>query len=71
MFLQLLSFLVVMRKGIPAAPHGASNKINECVRVRACVYQCLVEVIFAPLVSDEYRSQDSILMPLSNRKALR
>lgn len=34
-------------------------------------YQCLVEVIFAPLVSEEYLSQDSILIPLSNRKALR
>lgn len=34
-------------------------------------YQCLVEVIFAPLVSEEYLSQDSILTPLSNRKALR
>lgn len=35
------------------------------------VYQCRVEVIFAPLVSEEYLSHDSILMPLSNRKALR
>lgn len=37
----------------------------------ACEYQCLVEVILAPLVSEEYLSQDSILTPLSNRKALR
>ena len=34
-------------------------------------YQCRVEVIRAPLVSDEYRSHDSMRTPLSDRKALR